>query len=117
MLNHSSIEPRKPYDEVWFVSPEGDRYYAGMDSVGRKMQSYLSDCYSKFYSLFDPLLEGQPEDVLLKISKSREIITRTIEHKLTFCDSSKHALHIALAALEDQLSIIKSIYDEKTEEN
>jgi hypothetical protein len=106
LLNHSSIEPRKPYDEIWYMSPEGDRYYAELDRVGMKMQSYLSECYGQFYSMLQPLLEDQPEDVLAQISKSKEVITRTIEHRLTFCDNTKHALHLALAALEDQLKVL-----------
>ncbi len=109
MLNHSSIEPRKPYDEIWYVDPEGDRYYAALDSVGMKMQSYLSECYEQFYSMLYPLLKDQPEDVLSKISKSKEVITRTIDHRLTFCDNSKHALYLALVALEDQLKLLKAI--------
>lgn len=109
MLNHSSIEPRKPYDEIWYVDPEGDRYYAALDSVGMKMQSYLSECYEQFYSMLYPLLKDQPEDVLSKISKSKEVITRTIDHRLTFCDNTKHALHLALVALEDQLKLLKAI--------
>jgi len=117
MLNHSSIEPRKPYDEIWYMDPEGDRYYAGLDSVGMKMQSYLSECYAQYYSMFQPLLKDQPEDVLSKISKSKEVITRTIDHRLTFCDNTKHALHLALVALEDQLKILKDIYEEKIPEN
>jgi hypothetical protein len=117
MLNHSSIEPRKPYDEMWYVGPEGDRYYADLDIVGMKMQSYLSECYAQFYSMFDPLLKDQPEDVLSIISKSKEVITRTIDHRLTFCDNNKHALHLALVALEDQLKILKNVYEGKILEN
>ena len=112
MLNHSSIVPRKPYDEIWYMSPEGDRYYAELDKVGMKMQSYLSECYSNFYSMLLPLLEDQPEDVLSKISKSKEVITRTIEHKLTFCENTKQALQLALEAFEDQLKAIKDICEE-----
>ena len=112
MLNHSSIEPRKPYDEIWYMSPEGDRYYAELDKVGMKMQSYLSECYGNFYSMLHPLLENQSEDVLSKISKSKEVITRTIEHKLTFCENTKQALQIALEAFEDQLKTIKDICEE-----
>ena len=117
MINHSSIEPRKPYDEVWYIDPEGDRYYGDLDKVGMKMQSYLSECYGQFYSVIQPLLEGQPEDVLLKISKSREVITRTIDHRLTFCENTSHALHLALAALEDQLKILKDISEENIRKN
>ena len=116
MLNHSSIEPRKQ-EEVVYVTPEGDRYYAALDKVGMKMQSYLSECYGQFYSVFEPLLEGQPEDVLLKISKSKEVITRTIDHRLTFCENTNHALHLALAAFEDQLKILKDISEETIREN
>jgi hypothetical protein len=112
MLNHSSIEPRKPYDEIWYMSPEGDRYYAELDKVGMKMQSYLSECYGNFYSMLHPLLEDQSEEVLSKISKSKEVITKTIEHKLTFCDNTKHALQLALEAFEDQLKSIKDICGE-----
>jgi hypothetical protein len=113
MLNHSSIEPRKPYDEVWCTGPEGDRYYADLDNVGRKMQSYLSECYGQFYFMLHSLLKDQPEDVLSKFTKSKEVITRTIEHKLTFCDNTRHALHLALVALEDQLNLLKDICEEK----
>jgi hypothetical protein len=116
MLNHSSIEPRKQ-EEVVYVTPEGDRYYAALDKVGMKMQSYLSECYGHFCFAFQPLLEDQPEEVLLKISKSKEIITRTIDHRLTFCESSKQALRLAMAAFEDQLKILKGIYEENTSEN
>jgi len=117
MLIHSSIEPRKPYDEIWYMDPEGDRYYAALDSVGMKMQSYLSECYDQFYSMFKTLLENQPEDVLSKISKSNVVITRTIDHRLTFSDNTKHALHLALSALEDQIKILKDIYEDKNIKN
>ena len=99
------------------MSPEGDRYYAELDKVGMKMQSYLSECYSNFYSMLLPLLEDQPEDVLSKISKSKEVITRTIEHKLSFCENTKHALQLALVALEDQIKILKDSFEEKTRKN
>jgi len=117
MLNHSEIEARKPYDEVWCMGPEGDRYYADLDKVGVKMQSYLLESYRKFHFMLHELLKDQPEDVLSKISKSNEVITRTIEHKLTFCESSKQALHIALAAFEDQLKILKDAYAENIQKN
>jgi len=109
MLNHSSIEPRKPYDEIWYMSPEGDRYYAELTKVGMKMQSYLSECYAEFYSMLQSFLKDQPEDVLLIITKSKEVITRTIEHKITFSENTKHALTVSLEALEDQLKIVKDI--------
>jgi hypothetical protein len=109
MMNHSSIEPRKPYDEIWCMGPEGDRYYANMDNVGRKMQSYLSECYDQFYSMLCSLLKDQPEDILSSMAKSKEVITRTIEHKITWCENTQQALHNALVALEDQLKILKSI--------
>ena len=112
MLNHSSIEPRKPYDEIWYMSPEGDRYYAELDKVGMKMQSYLSECYGNFYSALHPLLENQPDEVLVKILKTKEVITRTIEHKLTFCENTKQALQIALKAFDDQLKTVKDICEE-----
>jgi hypothetical protein len=112
LLNHSAIEPRKPYDEVWHMSPEGDRYYAELDKVGFKMQSYLSECYRQFCSVIDPLLENQPEDVLSKMSKSREVVTRTIEHRITFCESSRQALEMAMTAFEEQLTIVRNIIGE-----
>jgi len=112
MLNHSAIEPRKPYDEIWYMSPEGDRYYAELDKVGMKMQAYLSECYGNFYSALHPLLENQPDEVLSKMLRSKEVITRTIEHKLTFCENTKLALQIALEAFEDQLKVIKDICEE-----
>jgi len=112
MLNHSAIEPRKPYDEIWYMSPEGDRYYAELDKVGMKMQAYLSECYGNFYSALHPLLENQQDEVLSKMLRSKEVITRTIEHKLTFCENTKLALQVALEAFEDQLKVIKDICEE-----
>jgi hypothetical protein len=114
MLNHSAIEPRKPYDEIWCMGPEGDRYYSDLDSVGMKMQSYLSECYGQFYSMIYPLLKDQSDEMLERISKSKEVITRTIDHRITFCDNTKHALHLALVALEDQLNILKDTLEDKT---
>jgi hypothetical protein len=58
------------------------------------------------------LLEDQPDEVLVKILKTKEVITRTIEHKLTFCENTKHALQLALEAFEDQLKAIKDICEE-----
>lgn len=110
MLNHSEIEPRKPYDEIWFIGPEGDRYYAGLDSVGTKMQAYLSECYCYFYNMIHTLLKDQPEDILSSIEKSKGVIDRTIDHKITWCENTKQALDQALAALEDQLNTVKSQY-------
>ena len=112
MLNHSAIEPRKPYDEIWYMRPEGDRYYAELDKVGMKMQAYLSECYGNFYSALHPLLENQQDEVLSKMLRSKEVITRTIEHKLTFCENTKLALQVALEAFEDQLKVIKDICEE-----
>jgi hypothetical protein len=111
LLNHSAIEPRKPYDEIWCMGPEGDRYYADLDAVGVKMQAYLSECYGQFHSMIQPLLNDQPEEILTRVSKSREAITRTIEHKLTFSENTTHALQVALAAFDDQLSILKGIIE------
>lgn len=110
MLNHSEIEPRKPYDEIWFIGPEGDRYYADLDSVGTKMQEYLSECYGEFYSMLQAMIKEQPEDVLANMGKAKEVITKTIEHKITWCENSKLALDQALAALEDQLNAVKALY-------
>jgi hypothetical protein len=109
LLNHSEIAPLN-MEEVYSMSPEGNRYYSDMDSVGTKMQSYLSECYDRFYSTIALVLEGQPEDVLSKMHKSKVLITRTIEHRLTFCDSSRQALDLALAALDGQVAVVKEIY-------
>lgn len=109
MLNHSAIAPRNP-EEVVCVSPEGDRYYESLDGVGTKMQAYLLECYRQFYSMLLVLLKDQPEDMTTKASKYNTIITRTIEHRITWCESSNQALHVALAALEDQLKIMKDLY-------
>jgi len=114
LLNHSRIEPRRPYvDEVCCLTPEGDRSYSFLDDAGRKVQSSLSKSYDRFYSTFHPLFKDQPEDVLSKMSKLNEVVIRTIEHRITFCDNTKEALHSALAALEGQLKIVKAIYEEK----
>lgn len=113
MLNHSSIEPRR-FEEVTFFTPEGDRSYNFLDDAGRKIQSGLSESYGRFYSTLHPLLKDQSEDVLLKMSKLNEVITRTIEHKLTWCGNTQEALDRSLVALEDQLKLVKTIYEEKS---
>jgi hypothetical protein len=111
MLNHSRIEPRRSYgDEVICFTPEGDRSYSFLDEAGRKVQSSLSDSYGRFYSSLLPLLKDQSDDVLSKISKLNEIITRTIEHRITWCGNTQQALDCALVALEDQLRLLKTIF-------
>jgi hypothetical protein len=106
LLNHSAIAPFN-MDEVFCFSPEGTRYYADMDIAGVKMQKSLSQRYGEFYSMVLTALKDQPEDVLSKISKSKDVITRAIEHRITPCDNTKQVLTLSLKALEEQLSILK----------
>jgi len=113
MLNHSRIEPRR-FEEVCFFSPEGDRSYDFLDDAGRKVQSSLSERYDRYYAKVQSLLKDQSEDVLSKMSKFNEVIVRTIGHKLTWCENTQQALDLALAALEDQLKVLKSVYEEKS---
>jgi hypothetical protein len=103
MLNHSRIEPRR-YEEVYYCTPEGDRSYASLDDAGFKVQSALSKSYGRFYSTLHPL----------KMSQLNEVLIRTIEHKLTWCENTQQALDLALVALEDQLKLLKAIYEEKS---
>ena len=110
MLNHSRIDPPKPYvDEVCCLTPEGDRSFATLDDAGYKVQSTLSESYGRYYSALQPLLKDQSDDVLSKMSKLNEVIIRTIEHRITSCENTKKALHRALVALEDQLKLLKAI--------
>jgi hypothetical protein len=113
MLNHSTIEPRR-FEEVTLFSPEGDRSYDFLDDAGREVQSSLSKSYERYYSTVEPLLKDQSDDVLSKMAKLNEVIIRTIEHKLTWCENTQEALDLALSALEDQLKLLKSINEEKS---
>ena len=113
MLNHSKIEPRR-FQEVSYFTPEGDRSYDFLDDAGRKVQSALSKSYGRFYSTLQPLLKDQSDDVLSKMSKLNEVLIRTIEHRLTWCENTQQALDLALLALEDQLKLLKAIYEEKS---
>lgn len=112
LLNHSRIEPPR-YEEVAAFTPEGDRSYDFLDDAGRKVQSSLSKSYGRFTSSLQPLLKDQSDDVVSKMSQLNEIISRTIEHKLTWCKNTEEALHRALEALEDQVKLAKSINEEK----
>ncbi len=109
MINHSAIADLN-MEEVYSMTPDGNRYYKDLDAVGTKMQAYLSECYNQFYSMIAPVLEGQPDAVVSKMHKSKVLIARTIEHKLTFCNTSRQALDLALAALDGQVAIVKEIY-------
>ena len=113
MLNHSRIEPIR-YEEVCYFTPEGCRSYDYLDDAGRKVQSALSKRYGRFYSTLHPLLKGQSDEVLSKMSKLNEVVTRTIEHKLTWSENTQEALDLALVALEDQLKLVKAVYEEKS---
>ena len=113
MLNHSSIEPPR-IEEVAAFSPEGDRSYDFLDEAGRKVQSALSESYGRFYSTLHPFLEDQTDDVLKKMSQTNKVLTRTIEHNITWCRNTKEALDRALEALEDQLKLVKNVYEEKS---
>lgn len=116
MLNHSRIDPPR-YEEVTYLTPEGDRSYDHLDEAGRKVQSALSESYGRFSSALHPFLKDQGNDVLSKLSKLNEVIVRTIEHKLTWCENTKQALDLALAALDDQLKLVKAIHAENHRKN
>lgn len=113
MLNHSSIEPPR-IEEVAAFTPEGDRSYDFLDEAGRKVQSALSESYGRFYTTLQPFLKDQTDDVLKKMSQSDKVLTRTIGHKITWCRNTKEALGLALEALEDQLKLVKAVYEEKS---
>jgi hypothetical protein len=106
MLNHSSIAPRMADAQVC-VGPEGDRNFADLDEVGLKMQGYLSLCYDQFFFGLQSFLKDIPREKWDKLNKSSDVIIRTIEHGITFCESSKQALQLALAALDEQMNILK----------
>lgn len=117
MLNHSRIEPCRPYndsEEVICFTPEGDRSYAYLDDAGRKVQSSLSEIYGRFSSTLHPLFKDQPDDVSSKLSKLDQVIIRTIGHQITWCGNTQQALDLALAALEDQLKLVKTIREGKS---
>ncbi|MEW6719384.1 MAG: hypothetical protein AB1346_02930 [Thermodesulfobacteriota bacterium] len=109
MLNHSEIESLKPYDEIWCMGPEGNRYYADMDSRGVLLQKFLREQYGLFFNALMEVLYDQPEEVQNKIRMSHTLITRTIEHKLTFCETSAQALNLATEALDGQIKILKHV--------
>jgi hypothetical protein len=113
MLNHSRIEPPR-IEEVAFFSPEGDRSYDFLDEAGRKLQSSLSKSYGEFYSTLQPLLKDQSEDVLSNLAKLNVVLTRTIDHRITWCKNTREALDLALAALEDQLKLARAAYEGKS---
>jgi hypothetical protein len=113
MLNHSRIEPIR-YEEVCYFTPEGGRSYDYLDDAGRKVQSALSKSYGRYYTKLQPLIKDQSDDVLSKMSKLNEVLVRTIQHKLTWCENTQEALHLVLVALEDQFKLVKAIYEEKS---
>lgn len=113
MLNHSRIEPPR-YEEVCYFTPEGNRSYDYLDDAGRKVQVVLSESYGRFYSILHSLLKDRSDDDSSKMSNLNEVITRTINHKLTWCENTQQALDLALAALEDQLNLIKALHEEKS---
>jgi hypothetical protein len=113
MLNHSRIEPRR-YEEVYYCTPEGDRSYYSLDDAGFKVQSALSKNYGRFYSTLHSLLKDQSDDVALKMSQLNEVLMRTIAHKVTWCENTQQALDLALAALEDQLKLVKAVIGGKS---
>jgi hypothetical protein len=106
MLNHSSIAPRMAEEQVC-VGPKGDRNFANLDEVGIKMQGYLSLFYDKFFFELQTFLKDIPRDKWDKLNKSSDVIFGTIEHSVTFCESSEQALQLALAALDEQMKILK----------
>jgi len=108
MLNHSYILPRNPFEEVLLISPDGDRYYGDLDDPGRKLQAALTKDYYRFYALLCSLLRNQPEDVLSKLPKLHKILSRTIEHKLTWCGTTQEALDRALPALQEARDLLKA---------
>lgn len=106
MLIHSSIAPRIA-EEMACGGPEGDRNFASLDDVGLKMQAYLIECYDRFFFGLQSFLKDVSREQWDKLNKSNDVIIKTIEHSVTFCESSAQALERALAALDEQMKILK----------
>jgi len=112
MLNHSAIESRNKHDDaIVLINPHGDNVYRELDDNGRKLQSTLLKTYGRFYSILTSLLQGQSSDTLEKLSELHDIVKRTIEHEITWCKETREALNRAIAAIQDQLKLLGSIYE------
>ena len=112
MLNHSSIAPRIA-EEMVCAGPEGDRNFADLDDVGIKMQAYLIECYDQFFFGLQSFLKDISREQWDQLKKSNDVIIKTIEHSVTFCESSRQALDRALAALDEQMKILKEGIDDQ----
>lgn len=112
LLKHSKIQPPR-YEEVQFFSPDGDRSFAPIDEAGREIQAALSKRYAGFSSALKAMFQGGPEDVVAKAEKNDEIVVRTIEQRITWCETTQKALDRALEALDNQLKMAKAVSDEK----
>jgi hypothetical protein len=116
LINHSRIDPPRVYGSEEFLcfSPDGDRSFAYLDEAGCKLQASLLESYGRFRSVVEPLLQDQPEELLSKMSKLHNIMVRTIEHRLTWCQNTKQALERAVGALDGQLELVKGIAEAKS---
>ncbi len=112
LLKHARIEPPR-YEEVQFFSPEGDRSYSPMDAAGREIQAALSKRYAGLSSALKTIFEGGSEEVRAQAAKDDEVVVRTIDQRITWCETTKKALDRALEALDDQLKMAKALRDGK----
>lgn len=106
LLNHSAIMPINTEDILYF-SPEGTRYYYDLTKEGMRLQASLSESYAQYYSLLLSAVKDPPEDVSSKLTKSKQVITRAIEHKLTWCENTTQVLGQCLKALDEQVALVK----------
>lgn len=110
LLEHSSIY-------LWnspgsgLLTASGNYAYKELDDKGRQLQSQLLEKYQHYYILIKILFKSHPQDTRTELQRTNKIISDTILQKHTWCKNIEEAFDQALEAFDNQISLLKRLYD------
>lgn len=114
-MNHSTIYRLiQPGDGV--ISVYGNYAYRKLDEAGRQIQSKVLEKYHRFFELLKVLLKDLPTESLRHLSELNTVLIRTIEQQRTPCKNTKEAFSEAVKTLQDQLNLLRHLYDSSSGE-
>lgn len=117
LLEHSSLVQREPQrGSLVFLNSQGDYCYRELSETGRRIQAKLLEEYGRLAALLKVLLREQPSDSQIAFYEADTVVLQTIRQQATDCTSTREALDSAVAALMDELNLVRYLYDSSSDD-
>ena len=116
LLKYSEIKysPLPNNGVVVFIA--SDYHWGKLDDEGKVLQNRLYKEYKSFTELCRILISDLPSDKIHSFDEcSREIVEYIEQNRMIWLESTNEVLQRVLIRLEEQYSILKTLYDSKTD--